>query len=94
MSVTQQNNEMIAAIENWLQSQDYNYIECNQVPEHLFGKNPKMNVLLRTFFRLCPFNLRNMDRPQSGLYPLTPQCLVAMLKAFAVSNNSEVISKL
>lgn len=41
MSVTQQNNEMIAAIENWLQSQDYNYIECNQVPEHLLGKTLK-----------------------------------------------------
>lgn len=94
MSIIEQNNEMIIALEKWLQSQDYNYIECNHVPEHLFGKNFKVNVLLRTLFRLCPYNFRNMTRPESGLFPLTPQSTVAMLKAFAISNNQEVIAKL
>lgn len=94
MPVIEQNYEMIIALEKWLQSQDYNYIECNYVPECLFRKNSKINVLLRTFFRLCPYNFRNMKRPESALFPLTPQSLVAMLKAFAVSNNQEVIAKL
>lgn len=94
MSIIEKTDEMIAAVENWLQSQNYSFIECNHVPDRLFGKNPKFNALLRTFFRLSPYNFRNMTRPESGLYPLTPQCLVAMLKAFAISNNLEVITKL
>ena len=81
-------NEMLYGLETWLKSQDYNYIECNHVPEHLLGNNRKMNVLLRTFFRLCPYNLRNMKRPPNGLYPITPQSNVALLKAYAISNNS------
>ena len=92
MSIIEKTDEMIAAVENWLQSQNYSFIECNHVPDRLFGKNPKFNALLRTFFRLFPYNFRNMTRPESGLYPLTPQCLVAMLKAFAISNNLEVIN--
>lgn len=94
MSIIEETDEMIAAVENWLQSQDYSFIECNYVPSRLFGKNPKFNALLRAFFRLSPYNFRNMTRPESGLYPLTPQCLVAMLKAFAISKNREVITKL
>ena len=87
-------NEMLYGLETWLKSQDYNYIECNHVPEHLLGNNRKMNVLLRTFFRLCPYNLRNMKRPPNGLYPITPQSNVALLKAYAISNNKEIIGKL
>lgn len=94
MSIIEKTNEMIETLQNWLQSQDYNFIECNHVPEHLFVRNSKINVLFRTFFRLCPYNFRKMKRPNSGLFPLTPQSLVAMLKAFAISNNQEVILKL
>lgn len=42
-------SEMISGIESWLKANDYNYIECNHVPERLFGKNRKINTLLRTF---------------------------------------------
>lgn len=94
MSIIEETDEMITAVENWLQSKDYSFIECNHVPSRLFGKNPKFNALLRAFFRLSPYNFRDMTRLESGLYPLTPQCLVAMLKAFAISYNREVIAKL
>lgn len=87
-------DEMIAALQKWLQSQDYNYIECNHVPERLFVRNRKINMLLRTFFRLCPYNLRSMKRPKDGLFPLAPQSNVALLKAYAVSNDKEVIERL
>lgn len=85
---------MLSRVETWLKLQDYNYIECNHVPEYLFGQNRKVNMLLRTFFRLCPYNLRKMERPQSGLYPVTPQSNVALLKAYAISNDKIVIEKL
>lgn len=91
MTTNEKIDKMIEGVEAWLQSQNYNYIECNHVPVHLFKNNARYNVLLRTFFRLCPYNLRYLKRPKSGLFPLTPQCLVAMLKAFAISNNKEVI---
>lgn len=94
MSTFEMIDEMIDTIQNWLRSNNYNYIECNHVPEHLFSQNSKKNVLLRTFFRLCPINLRNMERPASGLYPLTPQSLVALLKAFAISGDQDVQVKL
>ncbi len=35
-------SEMISGIESWLKANDYNYIECNHVPERLFGKNRKI----------------------------------------------------
>ena len=82
-------SEMISGIESWLKANDYNYIECNHVPERLFGKNRKINTLLRTFFRLCPYNLRNMKRPVSGFYPFTPQSHVALLKAYALTKDTE-----
>lgn len=87
-------DEMITALQRWLQSQDYSYIECNYVPEHLLGRYRRMNMLLRTFFRLCPFNFRDMKRPKGELFPLTPQSNVALLKAYAVSNDKKVIEKL
>lgn len=87
-------DQMISGIQHWLKSQDYNYIECNHVPEHLFSHKRKMNMLWRTFFRLCPYNLRNMKRPEGGLFPITPQSNVALLKAYAVAGDSEVIEKL
>ena len=87
-------SEMISGIESWLKANDYNYIECNHVPERLFGKNRKINTLLRTFIRLCPYNLRNMKRPVSGFYPFTPQSHVALLKAYALTKDTEIIKKL
>lgn len=94
MQIVEMIDEMISGIEKWLESQNYNYIECNHVPEGLFGNNRKLNMLWRTFFRLCPFNMRNMRRPASGLFPLTPQCTVALLKAYDMIDNKMVISKL
>ena len=44
-------SEMISGIESWLKANDYNYIECNHVPERLFGnilnsfKNTHLNIL-------------------------------------------------
>ena len=85
---------MIGGIGRWLESQDYNYIECNHVPEHLFTHNRRVNTLLRTFFRLCPVNMRRMRRPQSGLYPLTPQSNVAMLRACMLTGDTAAADKL
>ena len=53
-------DEMISGIKSWLVKHDYNYIECNDVPTCLYVDNQKINVLIRTFFRLCPINVRNM----------------------------------
>lgn len=86
-------DKMIEALQNWLQAHDYNYIECNHVPERLLGNNRKINMFLRTFFRLCPCNLRKMEHLQGG-YPITPQSNVALLKAYAISNDKAVIKKL
>ena len=85
---------MIEAIEKWLCLCDYNYIECNYVPKKLLGKNRTVNTFLRTLFRLFPYNLRCMKKASHELYPLTPQSHVALLKAFAVSNNKDIIKKL
>lgn len=85
---------MISSLEAWLKSLDYNYIECNHVPEHFLGSNRKMNVLWRTFFRLFPYNLRNMKRTSNGLFPITPQSTVALLKAYEIINDQEVIKRL
>lgn len=84
-------DEMIDSLGAWLRSQDYNYIECNHVPEHLLGDNRKMNVLWRTFFRLFPYNLRSMKR---ALFPVTPQSTVALLKAYEIVNDQAVVKKL
>lgn len=87
-------NEMISSLEKWLKLQDYNYIECNHVPDILLGKNRKLNILLRTFFRLYPYNLRKIIYTSSTSYPITPQSNVILLKAYAISNNKKVIEKL
>ena len=84
-------DQMISSINTWLGAHDYRYIECNHVPDCLQTKNRKINTLWRTFFRLCPVNLRGKH---GKLYPLMPQCNVAMLKAYAICNNREVIKKL
>lgn len=86
--------EMVSCLIKWLESQNYNYIECNHVPEKLFTSNHKINSLIRAFFRLCPYNLRNMERLESGLYPLTPQSNVALLKAFLMREDRKVINLL
>lgn len=87
--------EMIHAIEKWLLLHDYNYIECNHVPNQLFVNNHFINMLWRTIFRLCPFNMRNMCKESSnGLFPITPQSNVALLKAFAISNEVDIIKKI
>lgn len=93
MTLIEQNNEMISAIENWLKQNDYKYIECNYVPEHLFCKYSKINVLLRTIFRLLPWRSKRM-MPKNSNYPLTPQSLVAMLKAFSITKDKTVLRKL
>lgn len=84
-------DEMIAACRQWLAANDYKYIECNYVPPRFFTKNHKINVLLRTFFRLYPYNLRS--RKDIVRSPDTPQSCVAMLKAFALDESSRDVTE-
>lgn len=81
--------EMICSLEHWFSQRDYRYIECNHVPESLFGKNPKVNMLLRTVYRLSPINFR----PQASIdtCPLTPQTQVALLKAYNLSRHMRIV---
>ncbi len=85
---------MISGLQNWLKTNDYNYIECNYVPPHLFVRNHKVNMILRTFFRLCPFNMRSMKRNNGELYPLTPQSNVTLLKAYSLLEDISVLQKI
>ena len=77
-------DEMISGIKSWLVKHDYNYIECNDVPTCLYVDNQKINVLIRTFFRLCPINVRKMKLKEGQLFPITPQANVALLKAYSI----------
>ena len=87
-------DEMISSLESWLQSNDYNYIECNYVPDKFWLNNKKWNVILRTFFRLCPYNLRNICSSSNGMLPITPQSTVALLKAYSIVGNKVILEKL
>lgn len=78
---------MIVSIQNWLSKHDYNFYECNYVPPKFFVSNKKINVLLRTLFRLNPFKVNYSDRN----IPFTPQATVAMLKAAGVSKDSAML---
>lgn len=73
-------DKMIESAQKWIRSHDYNYWGCNSVPDFLFTSNRKWNALIRTFFRLCPINFR-----KKGVFPVTPQANVALLKAFCLS---------
>ncbi|ATR90490.1 hypothetical protein CS544_04860 [Porphyromonas gingivalis] len=81
--------EMICSLERWFSQRDYWYIECNHVPECLLGKKPRVNMLLRTIYRLNPINLR----PQASMdaCPLTPQTQVALLKAYNLSGHVGIV---
>lgn len=85
--IRQKIDEMANAADVWLRGHNYRYIECNYVPPSLFTRFRKLNVLLRTFYRLCPFNLRRRLDILSA--PLTPQACVAMLKAYALESDSD-----
>ena len=85
-------NQMILGLTNWLKLVDYTYCECNYVPEYLFTKNEKINALIRNFFRLIPFNLRLTNK--TCQIPLTPQSNVALLKAFAMTKENNIIQLL
>lgn len=85
-------DEMCAAISSWLAGCDYNYIECNYVPECFISKHHSINMLWRTFFRLCPFNVRRAA--YKGRFPDTPQALVALLKAYVLMGDKEVVREL
>lgn len=86
-------DEMISGIKSWLVKHDYNYIECNDVPTCLYVENQKINVLIRTFFRLCPINVRNMKLKEGQLFPITPQANVALLKAYSIEKDISVLEK-
>lgn len=82
-------NQMINGLDKWLQSIQFCYMECNYVPEKLLMNNHHLNVILRTFFRLFPINIRGDKKGDT--YPLTPQANVALLKAYNLSKNKKVI---
>ncbi len=78
-------NIMATTAENWLVTHNYHFIECNYVPERLFTKNRKINLALRTFFRLCPYNIRSQKDIDKA--PFAPHAAVAMLKAFSLKGD-------
>ena len=87
-------NEMITGIDSWLQSVDYNYIECNHVPESLLGNSRKMNVAWRTFFRLSPVNFRKMnwslDKSWEKLYHRVLSLRSPKVKNFALKQGIRI----
>lgn len=85
-------DEMILGLTSWLKSVDYRYYECNYVPEGFFTKNEKINVIIRTIFRLLPFNLRRSY--DINEVPLTPQSNVALLKAYSIIKDEETLKLL
>ena len=94
MDLTTQNkvDRMIASADQWLKEHDYRYVECNYVPERLFTRNRKINLMLRTAFRLLPFNPRS--KKDMAAAPLTPHTTVAMLKAFSLKGDRHVAAML
>lgn len=84
--------QMIASLLDWLECHNYRYVECNYVPDFLFNTNKKWNVFLRTLFRLSPINLRSKKSISNS--PLTPQTQVALLKAYNIIGNKEILKKI
>lgn len=84
-------NQMIDGLNSWLKSVDYRYIECNYVPNYLFTRSENFNSIIRNIFRLFPFNIRIFNKDS---VPFTPQTIVALLKAFSIIKNDEIINKL
>lgn len=85
-------NEMITAADAWLRDHDFNYIECNYVPERMFTRHRLANVVLRTAYRLCPFNIRSAKDIAAA--PKAPHAAVAMLKAYTEAGDNEVVPML
>lgn len=83
---------MIAAAEKWLRDHDYRYMECNYVPPGMFTRSRKINLLLRTVYRLLPFNLRS--RRSIDRAPFTPHATAAMLKAFGAAGDTNTTAML
>jgi hypothetical protein len=90
MKTTDKINEMIASLNKWLKSIDYNYYEYSYVPDKLYSKYHWINNFWRLFFRLSIFNLRG----KKTLYPIAPQSLVALLKAYNLLKDTDAISVL
>lgn len=84
--------ELIGVAEDWLRKHDYHYVECNYVPERLFSGSRKKNMLLRTFYRLCPIAIRSKKDIANS--PYTPHASVAMIKAYINAGNAELVDKL
>ena len=85
-------NRMIEAAERWLEAHDYHHRECNDVPPRLFTRHRKLNMLIRTVFRLLPFNLRSKkDIAQS---PYTPHEAVASLTACGAGGDAATGTRL
>ena len=82
-------DEMITGLSSWLKSVNYKYIECNFVPKQLYTKNEKINAIIRTIFRLSPFNFRRIS--DINEVPLTPQSNVALLKAYSIIKDEEIL---
>lgn len=85
-------DEMITGLSSWLKSVNYKYIECNFVPKQLYTKNEKINAIIRTIFRLSPFNFRRIS--DMNEVPLTPQSNVALLKAYSIIKDEEILKLL
>ncbi|MDE6497055.1 MAG: hypothetical protein K2L21_00140 [Muribaculaceae bacterium] len=85
-------NRMIGAAERWLEAHDYHYIECNYVPPRIFTRNRKLNMLIRTAFRLLPFNLRS--KKDIGRSPYTPHEAVASLAACGAGGDTKTGAQL
>lgn len=94
MTINDKINTMIYALLDWMEKHDYNYMECNYIPENLQTTNRMLNMLWRTFFRLCPFNFRGSIKDRNGRFPNTPQSNVAMIKAFDQMGNIELCRKI
>lgn len=80
-------DRMIEAAERWLEAHEYHYIECNYVPPRFFTRYRKLNMLLRTAFRLLPFNLRS--KKDIARSPYTPHETVASLAACGAGGNAQ-----
>jgi hypothetical protein len=82
--------EIISGLNKWLKSINYNYFEYSYLPRKLISNNHLINIFIRLFFRLSPVNFRKKE----AYYPATPQSLVALLKAYNVSGDTDIISLL
>lgn len=82
-------NEMISGLTGWLAEKDYYFYEMNHVPPKLFCDSHRINMYIRTFYRLSPMNFRPAINNHS-VYTFTPQSLVSLLKAFNVLGDEKI----